>query len=110
MNATAVRNPTWVRRRRALGAFGRQFWASRPGRLGLLILLVFVVIALAAPLIADRSGLDTAVARADGVPQWASPSEHPPLGTDYLRRDVWTQFVWGSRISLFVGLAATVVT
>ncbi|MEZ5295372.1 MAG: hypothetical protein R2697_03580 [Ilumatobacteraceae bacterium] len=70
---------------------------------------MFVVIALAAPLIADRSGLDTAVARADGVPQWASPSEHPPLGTDYLPRRV-DPFVWGSRISLFVGLAATVVT
>jgi peptide/nickel transport system permease protein len=101
---------TWSRRRLAFGGFAREFWRSRPGRYGLLLLLVFVVIALAAPLIADRSGLDTAIARAEGVPQWASPSEHPPMGTDYLRRDVWTQFVWGSRISLFVGLAATVVT
>ena len=58
-------------------------------------------------------GLDAvgeAIARANGVPQWASPREHPPLGTDYLRRSVWAQFVWGSRVSLFVGLAATVVT
>lgn len=75
-----------------------------------MILLVFVVLALAAPLIADRSGLDTAASRANGVPQWASPSEYGPLGTDYLRRSVWAQFVWGSRISLFVGLAATIVT
>jgi len=74
------------------------------------ILLVFAVMAIAAPLIADRAGLDTAASRAAGVPQWASPSEYGPLGTDYLRRSVWTQFVWGSRISLFVGLAATVVT
>jgi peptide/nickel transport system permease protein len=106
----AIANPTWVRRRAAVRALGREFWVSRPGRYGLLILLVFVLLALAAPLIADRSGLDTAIARADGVPQWASPSEHPPLGTDYLRRSVWTQFVWGSRVSLFVGLAATIVT
>ena len=106
----AIANPTWVRRRAAVRALGREFWGSRPGRYGLLILLVFVLLALAAPLIADRSGLDTAIARADGVPQWASPSEHPPLGTDYLRRSVWTQFVWGSRVSLFVGLAATIVT
>lgn len=110
MTATVTGNPTWIRRRRAMAGVARQFWASRPGRYGLLILLVFVLLALAAPLLADRSGLDTAIARAEGVPQWASPSEHPPLGTDYLRRDVWTQFVWGSRISLFVGLAATVVT
>ena len=103
-------NPVWARRRAAVRSVARQFWASRPGRYGLLILLVFVLMAIAAPLLADRSGLDTAMARADDVPQWASPSEYPPLGTDHLRRSVWAQFVWGSRISLFVGLAATVVT
>jgi peptide/nickel transport system permease protein len=103
-------NPTSARRRAALRAFAREFWRSRPGRYGLLILLVFVLLALAAPLVADRSGLDTAIARANGVPQWANPREQPPLGTDYLRRSVWAQFVWGSRVSLFVGLAATVIT
>jgi peptide/nickel transport system permease protein len=49
-------------------------------------------------------------ARAQGNPQWAPPSEFGPLGTDYIRRSVWAQFVWGSRVSLFVGLAATVLT
>ena len=86
------------------------FWQSRPGRIGLIVLAGFVAVALAAPLIADRVGLDTAVARANNVPLYGSPSEFPPLGTDHLRRSVWTQFVWGSRISLFVGLAATLVT
>ena len=106
----AVANLAWTRRRAALRSFVRQFWASRPGRYGLLILMVFVLIALAAPLIADQSALNPAVARANGTPQWATPSEHPPLGTDYLRRSVWAQFVWGSRVSLFVGLAATIIT
>jgi peptide/nickel transport system permease protein len=103
-------SPVWARRRLAVGNFGRQFWSSWPGRIGLFILVVFILLALAAPLIADRSGLDPAIARANGVPQWASPREYSPLGTDYLRRSVWTQFVWGSRISLFVGIAATVLT
>jgi len=40
---------------------------------------------------------------------WASPSEFSPLGTDMLGRSVWAQFVWGARISLLVGLAATVM-
>ena len=87
-----------------------RFWRSRPGRIGLITLLVFVALALAAPIIADRTGLDTSLARANDVPLYASPSEFGPLGTDHLRRSVWTQFVWGSRISLFVGLAATVIT
>lgn len=101
---------TWIRRRAAARRVREQFWGSTPGRIGLAILLVFVILAIAAPLIADRSGLDAVASRAAGAPQWGSPSEYPPLGTDHLRRSVWAQFVWGSRVSLFVGLAATVVT
>ena len=75
--------------------------------IGLVILVLFVAMALAAPLIADESGL-RAVNAIDN-PAWASPSEFGPLGTDNLGRSVWTQLVWGSRISLLVGLAATVL-
>jgi peptide/nickel transport system permease protein len=78
--------------------------------IGLAILLVFVLMALAAPLLADARELNPVFARAQGNPQWAPPGDFSPLGTDYLRRSVWAQFVWGSRISLFVGLAATVLT
>ena len=42
-------------------------------------------------------------------PAWATPAEFAPLGTDNLGRSVWAQFVWGARISLLVGLAATVI-
>jgi peptide/nickel transport system permease protein len=78
--------------------------------IGLGVLLLFVAMALAAPLLADARELSPVYARAQGNPQWAPPSEFPPLGTDYIRRSVWAQFVWGSRVSLFVGLAATVLT
>ena len=92
--------------RRALGRFAR----SRPGLIGLGVLVMFVLLALAAPLLVPAEQLNPVLARAAGNPQWASPSELPPLGTDHLRRSVWAQFVWGSRISLFVGMAATVLT
>lgn len=98
------------RRRATAGRMWNQFRSSRPGMIGLAVLLVFVAMALAAPLLADVNELNPVFARAQGNPQWAPPSEFPPLGTDYIRRSVWAQFVWGSRVSLFVGLAATVLT
>jgi peptide/nickel transport system permease protein len=98
------------RRRATASRFWAQFRSSRQGIIGLSILGVFVVIALAAPLLASQQDLSPVVARAQGNPQWAPPGEFPPLGTDYVRRSVWAQFVWGSRVSLFVGLAATLVT
>ncbi|WP_395153500.1 ABC transporter permease [Ilumatobacter sp.] len=103
-------SPTMQRRLASTTNVLVRFWRSRPGRIGLIVLVVFGAMALAAPLLADRSGLDAVASRRAGAPQWGSPSTWWPLGTDHLRRSVWAQFVWGSRISLFVGLAATVVT
>ena len=98
------------RRRATAGRVWKQFRTSRQGMIGLGVLLVFVLMALAAPLLADVRELNPVYARAQGNPQWAPPGEFPPLGTDYIRRSVWAQFVWGSRVSLFVGLAATFLT
>lgn len=98
------------RRMATAGRLWREFRTSRQGMIGLGVLAVFVGMALAAPLLADMRELNPVVARAEGNPQWAPPGEFPPLGTDFIRRSVWAQFVWGSRVSLFVGLAATVLT
>ncbi|HJR92860.1 MAG TPA: ABC transporter permease [Acidimicrobiia bacterium] len=100
-----------MQRRRATAArVWRQFRRSRLGTIGLIVLAVFAVMALAAPLLADVDQLNPVFARQDGNPQWATPGEFPPFGTDHLRRSVWAQFVWGSRVSLFVGIASTVLT
>jgi peptide/nickel transport system permease protein len=110
MSAVAVpsaRRIAWQRRRRALSGAWAQYRRSRPGMIGLSVLVLFVAMALAAPLLADEAGL-RAVNVTDN-PSWAPPSELGPLGTDKLGRSIWTQFVWGSRISLLVGLAATVL-
>jgi peptide/nickel transport system permease protein len=103
----SARRIAWLRRRRALASAWRQYRASRPGMIGLAILVAFALLALAAPLLADHSGL--AAVNSTANPVWASPAAFGPLGTDHLGRSVWTQFVWGSRISLLVGLAATVL-
>jgi peptide/nickel transport system permease protein len=103
----SARRIAWLRRRRALAGAWAQFRRSRPGMIGLGVLALFVVTALAAPLIADEGGLRAV--NATGNEPWASPGDFGPLGTDKLGRSVATQLVWGSRISLLVGLAATVL-
>jgi peptide/nickel transport system permease protein len=75
--------------------------------IGLGILTFFIVVALAAPWLADSSGLD--VTKADG-PVLGGPSSSYLLGTDENGRSVLTLLIWGARISLFVGLAATVIS
>jgi peptide/nickel transport system permease protein len=103
----SARRIAWQRRRRSAAAAWRQYRGSRPGMIGLVVLVVITLMALAAPLLADRAGL--AAVNSTANPVWASPAEFAPLGTDHLGRSVWTQFVWGSRISLLIGLTATVL-
>jgi peptide/nickel transport system permease protein len=103
----SARRVIWLRRRRALAGIWREFRRHRPGMIGLVFLGLVVAMALSAPLLADEAGL-RAINSIDN-PAFASPSEFGRLGTDGLGRDVLTQFIWGSRISLLVGLAATVL-
>jgi peptide/nickel transport system permease protein len=105
--APSARQIVWLRRRRALARAWGQFRRHRPGMVGLCILVAAVAMALAAPLLADEAGL-RAINTTEN-PTWANPSEVGPLGTDSLGRPVATQFVWGARISLLVGLAATLL-
>ncbi len=103
----SARSVAWQRRRRALAGIWQEFRHHRPGMIGLVVLIALVAMALAAPLLADEAGL-RAINSTDN-PTFASPSEFGPLGTDGLGRDVMTQFIWGARISLLVGLAATII-
>lgn len=107
VEATGARRIAWARRRRALARTWGQYRRHPAGMIGLVVLALAVAMALAAPLLAAEADL-RAINAVDN-PRWATPSEHPPLGTDNLGRSVWAQFVWGSRISLLVGLAATAI-
>lgn len=110
MNAVAApsaRRIAWTRRRRALSSAWGEYRHHVPGMIGLGILVAIVAMALAAPLLADEAGLRAINTTQN--PAFASPSEFRPLGTDSLGRDCLTQFIWGSRTSLLVGLAATII-
>lgn len=78
----------------------RTVWGNRKARVGLIILGVFLVLALAAPLIAPYDPKDNGFERnLDGSTQhW--------LGTTAAGEDVLSQLVFGARISLLVGFLA----
>jgi peptide/nickel transport system permease protein len=104
---TDPRRIRWARRRRALTGFWRVYRRSRMGMVGLILLLFFIVVALAAPLLVADERIR--VATAPG-PILTAPSARFPLGTDDFGRSVLDLVIYGSRISLLVGFAATVVT
>jgi peptide/nickel transport system permease protein len=105
--AAPPRRIAWQRRRRAFAQARSEFRRHGPGMIGLCALVVIVTMALLAPVISDQSELQAVNTVSN--PTWATPSEFPPLGTDNLGRSIWAQFVWGARISLLVGLAATII-
>ena len=97
-----------ARRRRAGWSRGwARFRTNRAGLVGLVVLALFVLTALFAPMLADESGLS--VTKATGA-VLEPPSWHYPLGTDDSGRSVLTLLIWGARISLFVGLMATLLS
>ena len=67
------------------------------------LLLVMIVMAVAAPLLwtVDPQALSP-------IRRLRPPSERYWLGTDMLGRDVWSRLVYGSRVSLTVGLLVAI--
>jgi peptide/nickel transport system permease protein len=104
----SARSITRSRRRAAFVDVVARFRRDRLAVTGLVVLLLFALMALLAPLLVDKSAL-RAVNALDN-PAWAKPSREFLMGTDHLGRSVAAQFVWGSRVSLFVGLMATILT
>jgi len=95
------------RRRIAFARFSTGFRHDRAGMAGLGILAVFVATAILAPILIPESALDLTKATGGRL---ESPSWSYPLGTDESGRSMLLLLAWGTRISLTVGLAATVIS
>jgi peptide/nickel transport system permease protein len=102
-----ARQVTWRRRRASAGRTWAEFRRHRTGVAGLVVLVLFGLMAVFAPLIADPAGLSRTQAAGEIL---AGPSSSLWLGTDEYGRSVLTLLIYGARVSLLVGLFATVIS
>ena len=82
--------------------FWKRFRKNHLAVAGCIIVITLFVISSLAPWLApaDPGAIDLGAVL-------AAPSVQHPLGTDQLGRDVLSRIIWGARISLKVGFAAT---
>lgn len=83
------------------GAALRRFQREPSAVVGLAILLLFVAVALLASWLAPYPPLKQDLGNA-----LAGPSAEHLLGTDQFGRDLLSRIIWGSRVSLLVGVVA----
>lgn len=95
---TAATSAGRASRFRRLRAFSRH----RLGLIGLVIVLVFTLVAVFAPQIAPYDPTTQRIATARLVP----PSGQFWFGTDELGRDLFSRIVYGARISMSIGIIA----
>lgn len=76
------------------------------GRIGAILITIVLIAALFAPYLGtvdpQASGIREDILNAPSAKHW--------LGTDDLGRDVWSQIIFGSRVSLAIGLITAFVT
>ena len=86
------------------GQAWRRLLRNGPGLVGLVLILLFVLVALLAPLIAPSDPL-----RANLPETLQAPSVEHLMGTDLLGRDVLGRVVYGARISLLASVVSVIV-
>ena len=93
----------------------REFWisfsANRGALGGLVVVAVLLLLALFAPWIAPHAPDATNSAVFLKPPAWqAGGSWQFPLGTDAIGRDILSRLIWGSRLSLSIGIAVVLIS
>lgn len=102
-------NDRWLIFKRNFANFWKLFRRSRMGKIGAFLLITAIGLATFAPLLTPYQPTDTIRDATGRGLTFAPPSVHGPLGTDDAGRDVWTQLVYGARISLLIGFMAGLI-
>ncbi len=128
----AIMTPTDVEKAKLQMRNLRKTWKifrqNRLGFTGFIVLLIFVVMAVFAPVLSTvpqptllEHRDDTHDTPQNGIAQWQNPHSptfspspnkgfYHPLGTDHIGQDVYSMTLYGSRASLEVGLIATFIS
>lgn len=80
------------------------FSSNNLGMIGIGILILFIIIAIAAPLIAPYSPTERV-----GAP-FMKPSSQFLLGTNDIGQDIFSELIFGTRISLLIGVIAAFIS
>jgi ABC-type dipeptide/oligopeptide/nickel transport system permease subunit len=103
--------PDDVTARSPFELFWRRFRSDRVAVASAIVIILLIVVAIAAPLIVDILGLpgpnvqNTNALDAFGSP--TGPSAAHPFGVDQLGRDILSRVIYGTRVSLAVGIVGT---
>jgi peptide/nickel transport system permease protein len=84
--------------------FVNTFFSNRLALFGTVVIALFILMAVFAPLVAPYDPL-----RQDLAAKFAPPSAAHPFGQDELGRDILSRIIYGARISLTAGLAAVAI-
>jgi peptide/nickel transport system permease protein len=95
--------PEVVTARRPAGALLRSAARLWRTRIGLVLVILLVVVALFGPFFAPHGPTDFV-----GAPN-TGPSDTARFGTDHIGQDVWSRFLWGGREVLAMAVAATAI-
>jgi peptide/nickel transport system permease protein len=101
--AAEIGVPAPPRRHRPWRALLGAAWSQGRTKVGAVILLLLVAIALVGPYLAPYSPTEFV------GPPFSSPSGDARFGTDNLGRDVFSRFLWGGRTVLALSTVATVM-
>ena len=104
----AATNNAKPKRRRKESQFSqimKRLSTNRLAMVGMIVMVVLILIAIAAPLIAPYS-----ITQQDYGYIAKGPNAQHWFGTDYMGRDIFSRCVYGSRYSLSLGLIASLFT
>ena len=87
--------------------FFRKLWANKMARIGIIIVVFFILMAIIGPILMPFKTTDIASSR---EMVFNKPSAEHWLGTDNNGRDVLAYLVNGARASLMVGIIATLIS